>query len=124
MGAGFDDLKPLRGTWSSGRVPGGAQQAAACTVLARFSAHIHTLKPFGELPGEQLAEQRPDRGAGVKVATAADYVRFLFIVPINGTIKSPLHEVVEGDCPPGFDFGTDFFNEFLHWTKDGADLAT
>src|SRR5204862_716298 len=95
-------------------------------VARRMDRRIEfgAVEPFGELPGEQLAEEGTDRNAGVKITRASDSVPFLFIVSINWTIKGHLHEVVEGDRASGTDFGADFFNEFLHGRMDGADLAT
>jgi len=57
------------------------------------------LKPLGELEGEELAKEGPGGGAGEEVAGGPYDVRFLFIISINGTIKSHSHELVEGMSP-------------------------
>ena len=88
--------------------------------LGNFKA----FEPFGELEGQELAEERANRGTGKKIARSADNVRFLFIISINGTIQGHLHEIVERNRPTRLNPGANFFEEFLHSKRNGADLAT
>jgi hypothetical protein len=55
------------------------------------------LKPQTILKCEQFPEERAYAHAGIVIAASADGVRFLFIISINWTIQSTLHEAREGN---------------------------
>src|SRR5437879_4989745 len=67
-------------------------------VVLRDRLDRALLQPVGELPRQQLTKQASHTDAGVKIAAAANNVLFLFVIPINRTIKRQFHEARESDA--------------------------
>src|SRR5262249_61231778 len=71
------------------------------------------LEPFDELECEQFTKQGTDAHARVKISSSAGFVLFLFIISINGTIKSELHEAGKGDWPSAINLPGDIFCQLV-----------